>query len=246
MESEQPCRAPGALRAGSLALAICLAVQACSAPLAAADDPVPAILEGEVVRVSDGDSLTLLVAKRPIRVRLAQIDAPERGQPYGQQAKKELSRLAFGRQARAVVVDIDDYGRSVAEVFVDGVHLNQSLVRSGHAWAYTRYARSTEIIDLESQARSEQRGLWRLLEAERDPPWEWRRRKRRGQGQGQSKRPPRARSKGSSASFECGAKRTCSEMQSCAEALFYLEHCGLGRIDGDGDGAPCESRCSQR
>ncbi len=241
MESEQPGRAPGALRAGSLALAICLAVQTCSAPFAAADEPVPAILEGEVVRVSDGDSLTLLVAERPIRVRLAQIDAPERRQPYGQRAKAELSRLAFGRQARAEVVDIDDYGRSVAEVFVDGVHLNQSLVRSGHAWAYTRYARSTEIIDLESEARSEQRGLWRLAEAERDPPWEWRRRKR----QGQRKRTPRDSSKDSSTSLECGAKRTCSEMQSCAEALFYLEHCGLGRLDGDGDGAPCESRCSQ-
>src|SRR5262245_25539765 len=41
----------------------------------------------------------------------------------------------------------------------------------------------------------------------------------------------------------CGAKRTCGEMTSCAEARFYLEHCGLARLDGDKDGTPCESLC---
>jgi endonuclease YncB( thermonuclease family) len=223
-------------------LAASLVLQAAPPASFAADDDAATVLEGEVVRISDGDSLTLLVAGRPTRVRLAQIDAPERRQPYGQQAKAELSRLAFGRQARAVVVDIDDYGRTVAEVFVDGVHLNQALVRSGHAWAYTRYARSTAIIDIENEARTAQRGLWQLPEAERDPPWEWRHRKREGR-----RRPtPRANPNDSPASFECGAKRTCSEMQSCAEALFYLKDCGLSRLDADGDGIPCESRCSYR
>jgi hypothetical protein len=131
----------------------------------------------------------------------------------------------------------------VAEVFVDDVHLNQALVRSGHAWAYTRYARSTAIIDIEREARTAQRGLWQLPEAERDPPWEWRRRKREGRRRTPT---PRASPNDSPPSFECGAKRTCSEMQSCAEALFYLKHCGQSRLDGDGDGIPCESRCSPR
>lgn len=52
-----------------------------------------------------------------------------------------------------------------------------------------------------------------------------------------------SRSRQSSASFSCGAKRTCGEMDSCAEANHYLNVCGRSRLDGDGDGVPCESIC---
>lgn len=45
------------------------------------------------------------------------------------------------------------------------------------------------------------------------------------------------------ASNECNGKKTCKEMSSCAEAKFYLNHCGVTRIDGDGDGIPCEKLC---
>ena len=69
------------------------------------------------------------------------------------------------------------------------------------------------------------------------PPHEWRV-ARRGQ---------RARSdadeEGAAKSFTCGSKRYCREMGSCAEARFYLEECGLTRLDGDGDGVPCEAMC---
>jgi hypothetical protein len=42
---------------------------------------------------------------------------------------------------------------------------------------------------------------------------------------------------------QCGGKRTCGEMNGCAEANFYLDECGVSRLDGDGDGVPCESIC---
>jgi micrococcal nuclease len=148
------------------------------AALAAVADP-PTVLEGRVVGIADGDTLTLLVDERPVRIRLAQIDAPERGQPYGRRAKAALSGYAFGKPARVEVADVDAYGRTVGEVYVDGVHLNFEMVRQGHAWAYTRYARSVEIIDLEDEARSAQRGLWRLPESQREAPWIWRHRKQR-------------------------------------------------------------------
>lgn len=41
----------------------------------------------------------------------------------------------------------------------------------------------------------------------------------------------------------CGPKRYCNQMSSCAEAMHYLQECGLSRLDGDGDGVPCESIC---
>jgi len=74
--------------------------------------------------------VTLLTAdQRPIKVRLAEIDAPESGQPYGSRAKQALANLAFGRQARVQVVDRDHYGRVVGRVYADGLDVNAELVR---------------------------------------------------------------------------------------------------------------------
>jgi hypothetical protein len=41
----------------------------------------------------------------------------------------------------------------------------------------------------------------------------------------------------------CGSKRYCGQMSSCAEARFYLDQCGVFRLDGDHDGVPCERLC---
>ena len=163
-------------RAGVFALVLLLPTLACAASS-------PALLEGRVVGIGDGDTLTLLVDARPVKIRLAQIDAPELRQPYGRRAKAALSDYAFGKPARVEVVDVDDYDRRVGEVYVAGVHVNFEMVRQGHAWAYTRYARGVEIVDLENEARAAQRGLWRLPEAQREPPWVWRHRGRRPQAQ---------------------------------------------------------------
>jgi len=197
-----------------------------------------------VSRVIDGDTLELTASPhRLVRIRLAQIDAPEMAQPYGEQARVALSSLTLGKRVRVAVVDIDRYGRTVGEVYLMGpvgrveqqdLHVNFEMVRQGHAWAYTRYAKSVAIIELEDEARSHERGLWKLPAAERDPPWEWRRR-RRGTGA--------SGSASADADTTCGVKRTCKEMVSCAEARFYLSQCGLTQLDGDGDGIPCESKC---
>jgi len=194
-----------------------------------ADGP-GATLEGVVVRVVDGDTLTLRVGPVSHRVRLAQIDAPERAQPWSRRARRALDEIAAGRRARVEVVDIDDYGRLVGEVFVDGVHVNREMVRRGHAWAYTRYARSTAILEDQDEAREAGRGLWSLPPSERQPPWEWR------HGGAPRAAPP--------APAACGPKRFCREMESCAEARRYLA-CGLSTIDGDGDGTPCETLCRE-
>jgi endonuclease YncB( thermonuclease family) len=220
--------------APSLPLSLLLALALAPLPgLARAAGP-GAVLEGRVVGVADGDTLTLLVERRPVRIRLAQIDAPEIGQPYGRRSKAALSELVFGKPAQVAVVDEDDYGRQVGEVYVAGVHVNFDMVRQGHAWAYTRFARSTEVIDLESDARRAGRGLWRLPESQRDPPWVWRQRGRRSRAERPSSEPRDP---------ACGTRRFCREMASCAEARFHYARCGLRHLDGDGDGVPCESLC---
>jgi len=197
-----------------------------------AADGAPPSLQGRVVHVRDGDSLTLLVDGSEIHVRLAQIDAPELDQPYGLDSRAALAAMVADATVRAEVIELDRYGRSVAEVYRDGRHINREMVEQGHAWAYTRYARSIQVIELEDAARAAQRGLWKLPESQRDAPWVW-----RHSGVHSSPATP-------SEAFVCGAKRHCREMTSCAEARFHLNQCGLA-IDGDRDGIPCEAICTR-
>lgn len=218
--------------AGLGLVAIFLLLPSCPATPAPDSDreAEPRILYGRVVGVTDGDTLTLLVNREQVRIRLAQIDAPESNQPYGKRAKAALSALAFGKQARVEVVDIDRYGRTVGEVFVDGIDVNREMVREGYAWAYTKYSHTTQIIELEDSARAAKKGLWALPENQREPPWLWR----------HAPRTPRPKP----GPLACGTRTYCSEMAGCEEARFYFEQCGVHSLDGDGDGIPCESLCA--
>jgi len=174
------------------------------------------------------------VARRPIKVRLAEIDTPERGQPWATRAKQAFSDKVFREHIEVRVVDTDRYGRTVGRVWLGDRNINRELVREGHAWVYRKYLRDQTLLDDEAHARDNEKGLWSLPEAQRVPPWDWRKGKRAG-------RPKSERS--SVRDFSCGTKRYCREMTSCAEARFYLEECGLTRLDGDADGVPCASRC---
>ncbi|MBK1662298.1 micrococcal nuclease [Paracraurococcus ruber] len=138
-------------------------------------------LVGRVVGITDGDTLTLLTPdKRETRIRLAEIDTPERRQPYGTRAREALSNLAFGREVRVVVEDTDRWGRTIGHVFAGRQDVNAEMVRRGAAWVYRDYSRNPALPRLEAEARAARRGLWALPEAERMPPWEWRRRPKQG------------------------------------------------------------------
>lgn len=135
-------------------------------------------LEGRVVGVADGDTLTLLEsagrAGRPVmhRVRLAGIDAPERGQAFGRQAKRSLAELVYGKQVRVEIRDRDQYGRLVGRVFVGALDVNREQLRRGLAWVYRHYNADPDDLAAEAEARQARRGLW--VEAHPVPPWEFR------------------------------------------------------------------------
>ena len=130
----------------------------------------------------------------------------------------------------------DRYERLLGKIYLDGRDINREMVREGHAWAYRRYLTDQSLLDDERRAREAGAGLWSLPLAQHVPPWEWRRGERRSKTPAIASAPP-------TTSFACGRKTYCREMTSCAEALFYLRRCGLTRIDGDGDGVPCEKIC---
>jgi endonuclease YncB( thermonuclease family) len=132
---------------------------------------------GRVVAVADGDTLTVLDAQdRQHRIRLYGIDAPEKAQPFGNQAKKNLSSKVFGASVRVEVVDVDRYRREVGRVFLGERLINLELVREGYAWRYAQFDRHHEFDRAEAEARRYRRGLWSAPHP--TPPWEFRREQR--------------------------------------------------------------------
>jgi endonuclease YncB( thermonuclease family) len=135
-------------------------------------------LEGRVVGVTDGDTLTLLPADRhPVRVRLAQIDAPEQGQPFGRRAKHALAEWVVGKTVTIEVVGRDRYGRLVGTVYRHDIDINLEQVRQGMAWAYRKYLTDPAYLAAETEAREARRGLW--ADDNPEPPWAYRATRRR-------------------------------------------------------------------
>ncbi len=129
--------------------------------------------QGTVVGVTDGDTITVLTGREPVKVRLNGIDCPEKGQAYGARAKAFTSKLAFGKTVAVTPVGIDRYGRTLGDVTLpDGRLLNRELVEMGLAWHYVRYSTDPELAAAEHRAREERRGLW--ADARPVAPWDFR------------------------------------------------------------------------
>lgn len=133
-------------------------------------------LYGQVISVTDGDTITILTpAKSQIKVRLTEIDAPEKNQPYGQRSKQALSSIVFNKQVDIQSQGKDRYSRVLGRVFIEGQDVNLYMAQNGHAWAYTKYLTDPNIKKAEQSAQKRLIGLWALQRDQIVPPWEWRR-----------------------------------------------------------------------
>ena len=141
-----------------------LALVLCCEPATAAD------IVGRVVGVTDGDTLTVLVGRKQVKVRLAEIDAPESKQPYGTRSKQSLSELAYNKTVRVVDHGTDRYRRTLGRVYVGNVDVNAEQVRRGMAWVFDRYVTDKSLYALQDEARANKRGLW--ADPRAMPPWE--------------------------------------------------------------------------
>lgn len=193
-----------------------------------------------VIGISDGDTFSCLTpARETIRVRMAEIDTPEKDQPYGTRARQALSGYIFGKDVALQVQDRDRYGRTVARVEVGSTDVTAEMVRSGAAWVYRDYLKDRSLLNLEATAKHFKRGIWSLPPAQQQAPWEWRKQRRNnGAVQQAATRQP-----SDAGSFNCNRFKSCREMSGCAEARYQLQHCANPRIDGDRDGVPCEALC---
>lgn len=134
-----------------------------------------------VIAISDGDTLTARCgepgAYQQIKIRLSEIDAPEKAQPFGERSRQHLAQLCHGQTAGIRSIGTDRYGRTLARVECQGKDANAEQVRDGLAWVYDRYVTDRSLYQLQDAARSAGLGL----RADRNPvpPWDWRQRKKR-------------------------------------------------------------------
>lgn len=136
----------------------------------------------KVIAVLDGDTVLLVDTEtnsaQPLfyKLRLADIDAPEKGQVYGEHAARALAQLVLKRQVYVVSVATDSYGRTIGWISLKRDasienSVNAELVRRGWAWALSR-SRSPYLREAQQEAQHERRGLWSA--GEPIPPWVWR------------------------------------------------------------------------
>lgn len=130
-------------------------------------------IQGKVIRVLDGDTIEVLQDKKPIRVRLANIDAPEKKQAFGRWSTNQLKALLAGQSVTVSYTQTDRYGRIIGRVFtMNGTEASRFMVQSGAAWVYERYNVGESLPALQREAQEQKRGLW--ADPKPVPPWEWR------------------------------------------------------------------------
>jgi endonuclease YncB( thermonuclease family) len=127
---------------------------------------------GKVVGVTDGDSITVLRGREQVKVRLVEIDAPEKAQPFGNRARRALEALVKGSEVLVVDRGLDNYHRILGRIYRGDLDVNAEQVRQGMAWVYRPYAKDATLYRTEAEAKEQKRGLWR--DSDPVPPWEWR------------------------------------------------------------------------
>lgn len=147
------------------------------------------ILEGAVLKVSDGDTISMVSVGTKVKIRFYGIDTPETekinrrtgqinkpGQPYGDEAWHALEDKIAYQHVRVEVMDRDRFGRLVSVVWLGNRNINKEMVADGWAWAYRQYLdrpHASEYLRAEELARVQRIGLWRQNNPQ--PPWEFRR-----------------------------------------------------------------------
>ncbi|WP_255588114.1 thermonuclease family protein [Deefgea piscis] len=206
-------------------------------------------LSGHIIGINDGDTATLLTTDRkPVKIRLWQIDAPERDQAFGEKSKQSLSDLIYRKDVTVQVDTQDQYGRSVGKVFVGGMDVNLEQIKRGMAWFYTQYGSDEKYRAAEKQAKAAKYGLW--IDPAAEAPWQWR-------ASGKTSRPAVVNSATNQAApsktatsnppaivsnYRCDGRQHCSQMSSCAEATYFIKNCPNVKMDGNNDGIPCEKQ----
>ncbi|WP_233584987.1 thermonuclease family protein [Aquabacterium soli] len=135
-------------------------------------EPAEQHATGRVTGVADGDTMYVEIGGKSTRVRLAEIDAPEKAQPFGRRSEQALRDLVAKKVVSLSWRTIDPYGRPVVDVRVGTLNVNAEQVKRGYAWVYRQYSHDRQLIADEQQAKASGLGLW--ADPHPIPPWDWR------------------------------------------------------------------------
>ncbi len=132
---------------------------------------------GKVISIADGDTFTMLVAgNRQVKIRLHGIDCPEKGQDYGDVAKKHLSSLlSLHDSVKVIWKSKDRYRRTIGIAYSGGININEALLQKGLAWHYIKYDKNPEWSQMEAAARKAKLNLW----SKPNPVAPWKQREKR-------------------------------------------------------------------
>ena len=126
--------------------------------------------------VVDGDTVHATKEGKLYKIRLTEIDAPERDQPYGAESTKLLKQLLEDGYFDVDISGIDIYERHLGRLYDNGVDINREMVEQGLAWVYDKYVTDKSFYENQSSAQKNNRGLWQNPES--IAPWYWRQRGR--------------------------------------------------------------------
>ena len=127
----------------------------------------------KVLKVGDGDTITIQMDGEKKKIRLYGIDTPEIDQSFGTEAKQFLSDQILNRDVEIEAKDTDRYKRLVAVVYLNNKNMNELLLKEGWAWWYEAYAKKEyKYKELQEEAQKRKRGMWR--NKGNIPPWEFR------------------------------------------------------------------------
>ncbi|MDU1890622.1 MAG: thermonuclease family protein [Dysgonomonas sp.] len=146
--------------------------------LASCETSEEGIIKGKVVKVADGDTITIVTEEgEKVKIRLEGIDAPEKGQDFSQKSRQFLNDLCYGKDVRVKDKGKDKYGRTLGVVYIDDLNINEEMVRNGLAWYYSYFVEDARLDSLEKQAQKERLNIWSM----KDPihPHDFRKNKRK-------------------------------------------------------------------
>lgn len=135
------------------------------------------VIKGEVIKVYDGDTITVFKSNEKHKIRLDGIDAPELKQKFGKESRNFLNQKLLGKNVEIKIKNIDIYQRKVGEVYQNSELVNLTMINEGYAWHYFEYNKNKNYSKAQNTAKINKIGLWK----EKSPvaPWEWRKQHKR-------------------------------------------------------------------
>ena len=134
-------------------------------------------ITGKVISVTDGDTIKILYEKKKVyKIRLNDIDAPEKKQAFGNKSKENLAKYIAGENVRVEYYKLDRYKRILGTVYFKDKDINKQQIIDGYAWVYKKYSKNNEYINQERISKNHKRGLWK--DEKPIEPWEYRKMKK--------------------------------------------------------------------